>query len=202
MKTINRWTHLAVACALLLQLPGCATPGDSGQSRTSQGALVGALVGGLLGAAAGGDSQSAVAGALAGAAVGAVIGNYQDRQIASRAEAAQRYALANQPKLEVESSLNHPSRVAAGAAVESQVGYTVLMPASAQDVKVTESRVLVRGQDQFPLSKREVVRPQGSHLSTLKFTLPKDLPAGDYALVTTIASGPLSRTVQTPLRVG
>ena len=202
MKTIKRWTSVALACALLLQLPGCATQGDTGNSRTSQGALVGALVGGLLGAAAGGDSKSVAAGALAGAAVGAVISNYQDRQIASRAEAAQRYALANQPKLEVESNVNNPNRVAAGAPVESQVGYTVLMPANAQDVKVTESRVLVRGQEQFPLSKREVVRPQGSHVSTLKFTLPKDLPAGDYALVTTIASGSLSRSVQSPLRVG
>ena len=202
MKTMHRWTSVAAACAVLLQLPGCATQPNAPNSRTSQGALVGALLGGLLGAAAGGDSKSALAGALAGAAVGAVIGNYQDRQIASRAEAAQRYALANQPKLEVESNVNNPNRVAAGAPVESQVGYTVLMPANAQDVKVTESRVLVRGQDQFPLSKREVVRPQGSHVSTLKFTLPKDLPAGDYALVTTIASGSLSRSVQSPLRVG
>lgn len=197
-----RPTCVLLACLTLLQLPGCATSPDGSQSRTSQGAVAGALIGGLVGAIAGGDRRGVVTGALVGAAAGALIGNYQDRQVASRAEAAQRYALNSQPRLEVESSVNQPQRVGPGAAVESQVGYTVLTPGSAQDVKVTESRTLVRGAESFPLSQREVVRPQGTHVSTLKFTLPKDLPAGDYMLVTTIASGPLTRTVQAPLSVG
>ena len=64
-----------------------------------------------------------------------------------------------------------------------------------------EFEALVRGSESYPLSKRDVVRPQGSHVSTLKFTLPKDLPPGDYTLVTTIVSGPLTRTVQAPLSV-
>lgn len=199
---MKRLTCIAVACAVLVQLPGCATKDDGSASRTGQGAMTGALVGGLLGALAGGDRKSVLAGAVAGAAVGAIIGNYQDRQIASRAEAAQRYALSQQPRLEVESSTNRPDRVSPGTAVESQVGYTVLAPGSMADVKVTESRTLVRGSESFPLSSREVVRPQGTHLSTLKFTLPKDLAAGDYTLVTTVTSGPLSRTVQSPLSVG
>ena len=89
-----------------------------------------------------------------------------------------------------------------GTPVESQVGYTVLTPGTTSDVKVTESRTLVRGAESFPLSKRDVVRPQGTHMSTLKFTLPKDLAAGDYPLVTTVTSGALRRSAQTPLSVG
>jgi hypothetical protein len=197
-----RPTPVLLAGLISLQLQGCATPPDGGgASRTGQGAAVGALVGGLIGALAGGDGKSAAAGALLGAAAGAVIGNYQDRQIASRAEAAKRYALESQPRLEVESSVNRPARIGTGAPVESQVAYTVLMPGNALDVKVSESRTLVRGGESYPLSRRDVVRPQGSHVSTLKFTLPKDLPPGDYRLVTTIASGPLTRTVETPLSV-
>lgn len=199
---MNRLTCSVVACAVLVQLPGCATKDDGSTSRVGQGAMTGALVGGLLGALAGGDRKSVLVGAAAGAAVGAIIGNYQDRQIASRAEAAQRYAVSQQPRLEVESSTNRPGRVSPGSTVESQVGYTVLAPSITTDVKVTESRTLVRGSERFALSSREVVRPQGTHLSTLKFTLPKDLAAGDYTLVTTVASGALSRTVQSPLSVG
>ena len=199
---IRQRNRTCLACLVALQLAGCASaPEDNSLSRTGQGAAIGALVGGVIGALAGGDGKSAAAGALLGAAAGAAIGNYQDRQIASRAEAAKRYALESQPRLEVESHVNKPTRIGAGAPVESQVGYTVLVPGSASDVKVSESRTLVRGSESYPLSKRDVVRPQGSHVSTLKFTLPKDLPPGDYTLVTTIVSGPLTRTVQAPLSV-
>ena len=192
----------AAACLILLQLPGCATSPDGEKSRTGQGAAIGAIVGGLLGAATGGDRKAILTGAAVGAALGAAIGHYQDRQVASRAEAARRVALASEPRLEIDGHGNQPQRARPGVPVESQVGYTVLAPGHSQDLKVTESRVLVRGGESFPLGQREVTRPQGSHVSTLRFTLPADLPSGDYTLVTTIASGGLTRTVQSPLSVG
>lgn len=197
---MRRLICITLACVVTLNLSACATQQDGSTSHTGQGAVAGAVVGGILGALVGGDSRGAIAGALAGAAVGAVIGNYQDRQVASRAEAAKRYAVDNSPRLEVDSSENKPHRASPGTSVESQVGYTVLAP-GAQDVTVTESRTLVRGQESFPLSKREVTRAQGSHVSTLKFTLPRDLAAGDYTLVTTVTSGALKRTVQAPLSI-
>jgi hypothetical protein len=198
---MNKLSRSVLICAAALQMQGCATNPDGSQSRTTTGAAAGALVGGVLAALAGGDKKAVLTAAVAGAAVGALVGNYQDRQVASRAEAAQRYALANQPRLEVESNLNNPRRAAAGSAVESQVGYTVLAPGNSQDMAVVETRRLVKGAESYPLSKRDIVRPQGTHVSTLKFTLPKDLPAGEYSLVTTIASGALTRTVQSPLSV-
>lgn len=194
-------TTLALACAAATLVGGCATRPDGDPSRTTQGAVAGAVIGGLIGAATG--NRNAIAtGVLAGAALGAVIGNYQDRQIASREEASRRYALASQPRLEVESNVNNPRQVGPGAPVESQVGYTVLAPGHAQNIKVTESRVLVRANERFPLSTREVLRAQGTHLSTLKFTLPRDLPAGNYTLVTTISGATLTRSVEAPLAVG
>lgn len=190
-----------LGCAVALALTGCANAPEGAGSRTGQGAMVGAVVGGLLGAAVGGDRRSVVTGALAGAAVGAIVGHHQDRQIASREEAARRHALAHQPVLAIDGQRLSPQSAAPGAAVESQIGYTVIAPGHGQDMKVSESRTLVRGQDSFPLSRRELSRPQGSHQSTLRFTLPRDLPRGDYQLVTTITSGSLTRTVQSPLTV-
>lgn len=197
---MKRILCMILACVVGLQLAGCATTQDGRSSSVGQGAVAGAVVGGVLGALIGGDRRGAVVGALAGAALGAVIGDYHDRQVASRAEAARRYAVDKQPRLEVENSDNRPARAPPGTTVESQVGYTVLAPGP-QDIQVTESRTLVRGQESFPLSKRNVTRTQGTHVSTLKFTLPKDLPPGDYTLVTTVTAGALTRTVQAPLSV-
>jgi hypothetical protein len=198
---MRRLICLALVCVVALQLPACATRQDGDPSRAEQGAITGALAGGILGALAGGDRRNVLVGALAGAAVGAAIGGYQDTQIAGRTEAAKRYALDKQPRLEVETSINKPFRARPGATVESQVSYTLLAPSTTQDLKVNESRTLVSGKETFPLSKRDVTRPQGTHLSTLKFTLPAGLVAGDYTLITTVTSGTLTRTARSPLRV-
>jgi hypothetical protein len=201
---MNRLTHAAAIGVLLANATGCATRSqDSGDmSQTQKGALTGAVLGGLLGAAVGGDSKGALKGALAGAAIGAIVGHYQDKQVASREEAARRYAAqANEPRLELEDAAAAPPRVPAGGTVESRVGYTVLAPGGAKDVKLTEVRTLTRGEESFPLSKRDVTRAQGTHSSVFKFTLPKDLAAGDYALITTVTSGALTKTVKTPLTV-
>jgi hypothetical protein len=193
----------AMAVAVAAWGAGCANqPGSAPASGTEKGAIGGALIGGLFGAAVGGDSKSALKGALAGAAIGAIVGHYQDRQTASREEATRRYAVHdNQPRLEVESAANAPSRVERGGTVESQVGYTVLAPNAGPEVKVTEVRTLMRGQESFELSRREVTRTQGTHASAFRFTLPKDLEAGDYTLVTTVQQGSLVKTVKAPLTV-
>jgi len=195
--------HAIVIGLVLVMAVGCANPSNAPErSSTEKGAIGGALIGGLFGAAVGGDSKSALKGALAGAAIGAIVGHYQDKQTANREEAARRYAVRdNQPRLEVESAANAPSRVERGGTVESQVGYTVLVPAPGQDVKLTEVRTLTRGQDSFELSRREVTRTQGTHASVFRFTLPKDLEAGDYTLVTTVSQGSLVKTVRAPLTV-
>lgn len=196
----RRAGSVAVAAAMLLQLGACAT--TSGEtSQTTQGAAIGALAGGVLGAIVGGDTKSIAIGAAAGAAVGALVGHYQDKQVASRAEAARRYADANTRRLEVEGASNQPAQIAAGGKVNSEVRYTVLAPQEGERFQVTESRSLVRGKDSFPLSKRQVDRAQGSHQSAFEFTLPKDIERGDYVLVTTLAAGGVSRSAQAPLRI-
>lgn len=77
---------LLLASAASLALTGCVTntvaPGDPGQNRTRDGAVIGGILGGFLGAASGDDNQArnAVLGAAIGAAAGGAIGNALDAQ--------------------------------------------------------------------------------------------------------------------------
>lgn len=179
-----------------LQLAGCAT-----MTETEKGAAVGAVAGGLLGAILG-DTKGAIIGSFAGAIVGAVVGSYYDKQIASRTEAAKKYEYkATEEKLEIEDSLVVPQNVSPGSTVEAYVQYTLLAPYETQQIKVTETRILANGNERLELAKREVVRTQGTHISTMKFTMPKDIEKGDYTLITTISDGKQTKAAKSPLKV-
>jgi hypothetical protein len=185
------------------QLAGCANTPDTGQ-RTAQGAGIGAIAGGVLGALLSNDrGKGALVGAAIGALAGGIIGNYQDRQTASRAEAAQKYDYAGKEgdRLEVEGFSLSPQDATPGANVESSVQYTTLAASENQQVKLKETRTLLGEKDTLQLAEREIVREQGSHTSTLKFTVPKDFPKGDYMLVTTISDGKQTKTARNPLRI-
>lgn len=178
------------------QLAGCASMG-----KTETGAVIGAGAGGLLGAAVGGRKGAAI-GAILGAAAGAIIANYYDKQNATRAEAAQKYSYdARRDRLEIEGSTVNPQKILPGATVESTVQYTALAPSTTQAIKLTEVRTLVSGDDTVDLGKREVTRAQGTHTSTMKFTLPKDVSRGDYTLLTTVSDGKNTKTARTPFKV-
>lgn len=179
-----------------LQLLGCAT-----MTETEKGAAVGAVAGGVLGAIIG-DTKGAIIGTFAGAIVGAVIGNYYDKQIASRAEAAKKYEYrAKEDKLEIEDSSIVPQDVAPGSTVETHVQYTVLASTETQQMRITETRILANRNERIELAKREVVRSQGSHLSTMRFAVPKDIAKGDYTLITTISDGKQTKTSKSAMRI-
>ena len=201
---------IVLAAGLLAaQLGGCAsTPGPSGESggvtQAGQGVAIGALVGALVGSAAtirGDRTKAAFLGALVGAAVGGAIGDYRDRQTATRAQAAQRYG-PGADRLVLEGATVMPQAVRAGAAVESSVQYTTLSADAGSQVTVRETRRLVASDDSaVPLGDRQVVRAQGSHRSSIRFTMPAGIPPGSYRLVTTISDGQQSRTVERALQV-
>ncbi len=181
------------------QLVGCANMGS-----TETGAAIGALGGAALGATV--SKNNRAVGALAGAAVGALagglIGNYMDRQKATRAEAAKKYHYdARSDKLEVEKASVSPQTVAQGQSFDAMVEYTALTPNASEQIKLTEARTLVMGQDSIDLGRREVVRTQGTHTSTAKVTVPQDLPKGKYTLVTTISDGTTTRNARSSLTV-
>ena len=103
--------------------------------------------------------------------------------------------------LEIESFGLMPVDAAQGAAVEAVVRYKVSRAATAGDVKVNETYTIVKGQDAIQLSQRDVARPPGTHNSTLKFTLPRDLAKGDYTVFATVSDGQNTRTARASLRV-
>ena len=179
-----------------LQIIGCAS-----MSETGKGAAMGAAAGGILGAILG-DTKGAIFGAFAGAIVGAVIGNYYDKQIASRAETAKKYEYtAKGDKLEIDKVTINPYEITQGSAAEATVLYSILKPDADKDVHITETRTLVDGEETMELAKREVLRPQGSHLSTIKFTMPQDIKKGDYILVTSVSDGKQTKTAKSAMRV-
>lgn len=179
-----------------LQLSGCAE-----MTTTQKGAGIGAVAGAVIGGVAGGDRKSVLVGAALGAVAGAIIAHYQDKQTATRDEAERKYGAVKQDKLEIDSSSLTPKDVMPGDKVESAVQYTALSANKAQQIKLTETRTLVNNKESVQLASREVTRAQGSHTSTMKFTLPQDVAKGNYTLVTTVSDGKIKRTVKNPLRV-
>ena len=192
-----------IAASLIVSLCGLQLSGCADMSATQKGAGIGATAGAVLGGITGGNTKSVLIGATLGAIVGAIIADYQDKQTASRAEAEHKYGAVKQDKLEIDSSSLTPKDVMPGDKVESAVQYTALAAKESQQFKVTETRTLISDKDKesVQLANREVVRTQGSHTSTMKFTLPKDVAKGNYTLVTTVSDGKNKRTVKNPLRV-
>lgn len=189
-------TLLMIVVMMCVFTAGCAS-----LSGTENGALIGAGTGSAIGAIFG-KGTGAVIGGLSGAVLGAVIGNYYDKQVASREQAAKKYQYkAKEDKLEIEKTTNTPEVVSPGSKFESNVQYTVLLPDAATQANVVEMRFIDSGKDRFKLSERNVARTQGTHLSTARVTLPKDLPSGDYNLITVISGGTQQKTVKTPFTV-
>lgn len=198
MKRVT--ASVLVVSILVTQLGGCAS---TGATQTQQGAAIGAVSGAALGAAVSKNKGAgALIGAVIGLLVGAAIGNYKDRQDATRAEAAMKYRYDERGnKLVVEGAAVAPQAVSRGGTFESSVQYTTLSPNNAEQVKLTEVRTLVSEQETVDLGKREVTRAQGTHTSTAKVSLPKDLPKGHYTLVTTISDGKDTKTAKAPFTV-
>lgn len=190
-----------IAASLIVSLGAFQLSGCAEMSATQKGAGIGATAGAVLGGIAGGNTKSVLIGATLGAIAGAIIADYQDKQTATRVEAERKYGAVKQDKLEIDSSSLTPKDVMPGDKVESAVQYTALAAKKSQQFKVTETRTLISDTESVQLANREVVRTQGSHTSTMKFTLPKDVAKGNYTLVTTVSDGKNKRTVKNPLRV-
>jgi len=128
-------------------------------------------------------------------------GDPAERLTAGRAQAVKRFPVGTLARLEVTASVIRPAAAKAGTVVVAELAYTVLLPDPKKAVPMVLQRQLMNGADAFPLSRKTVQRPQGSHLSTLRVTLPADLPAGPYILVTTVSGAGLIRSIESVLTV-
>jgi hypothetical protein len=81
-----------------------------------------------------------------------------------------------------------PPTVNPGGKITREIKLTVLSPEKNKKFNVTETTTLSGSGLSIVLSRQESERPQGSHISTIHVTLPKDLPPGLYTLFTTVAT--------------
>jgi uncharacterized protein YcfJ len=198
-KTI---TTISIASFLALQLAGCAHTQE--MSETEKGAWTGVIIGGVVGGVLSNNKgKGVVIGAATGAIIGGIVGHYRDKQIASRDEVIKRRGDSQAPGdlIEVEGGSIHPESVTAGATVESSVHYTALASTEGQQIKLKETRTLEGSNGAVQLADREVTRVQGSHTSSIKFTMPNDFPKGSYTIVTTLSDGKQTKSVRNPLQV-
>lgn len=116
-------------------------------------------------------------------------------------EKAERKAEDKKVKLFIEESSVATPNVRTGSMVESNVQYTLLGPVDDKQIKITETRILSSSEKRMELDKREVMRKQGTHVSTIKFTMPDDMPKGYCILFTTISIGRYSRTAKSVINI-
>lgn len=202
-KNIRKNAVFIIGCVLLSsQIAGCATTSPSAERGGMIGAGSGAVMGAIVGQIIAGDTKGTLIGAAIGALAGGIVGSYIDQQNATRAQAAQKYQYnGKESKIEIEKASILPVHVTPGAALESRVQYTLLSPKVDQQIAITEHRAVVGSKESFDLSERKITREQGTHTSTMKINLPKDLPKGNYTLVTTITDGRDTKSAKTSFLV-
>jgi hypothetical protein len=167
---------------------GCATQTQTGAVvGGAAGAGVGAVVGGIVGGGKG-AAIGAAAGALLGAGTGALIGHYRDRQVADRETAARQaaYAPAQGTVVMVRTAVV-PVPAKPGDTVTANLGVSVLTPDPAEIVTLVDARSIQKdGQTVIGPAQREITVSQGSYESAVPIELPKEMPAGQYVLVTVV----------------
>jgi len=116
-------------------------------------------------------------------------------------EKAERKAEDREVNLFMEGSSVATPTVRSGSMVEANVQYTLLAPVDDNQIKITETRILFSSEKRMELDRREVVRKQGTHISTIKFTMPDDMPKGYCVLFTTISVGRYSKTAKSVINI-
>jgi flagellar biosynthesis GTPase FlhF len=102
-------------------------------------------------------------------------------------------------QLYIEGSAILTKNVKPGSIAEANVQYILLAPVDVQQIKITETRILYTPTKSLELDKRHIVRKQGTHLSTIKFTVPEDTPKGLCILYTTVSDGKYAKTAKSVL---
>jgi len=184
-----------------------------GNSRAARGAVLGALGGAVLGAltarAHGGSAwKGAAIGGVAGGIAGYALGRNQDKLAANRDQAIRlaEYAPAQGYLLRLDAFHSEPATVAPGGSVTLSVRYLVIGPDPRERLTVHYFRG-IKYQDAYlngngPTSF-EVPNGGGIVSATWTMDLPKDAPAGTYAVEELIEDpqGRFHVTATTPLYI-
>lgn len=120
-----------------------------------------------------------------------------DKEGGSRGDAVLKYGYRDKhDEIFTDQPVVSPAVAKPGDSVRYELQYAVLSPQRDKRFVVSEIVVLTGGGETTVLAKRESEKPQGMHISTLQFDIPKDLDPGTYKIISTITSGSLKKTVQ------
>ncbi|MCG6553945.1 MAG: hypothetical protein L7F77_16610 [Candidatus Magnetominusculus sp. LBB02] len=103
--------------------------------------------------------------------------------------------------IKIESYSLKPQTAHPGAPIEISVQYALRLPKRKNTAEVTEIRTLVMGTENIELSRKKIIRSDGSHKSTIKFTLPMDIEKGDYTIRTVISTPAQTKTIEDTLTI-
>ncbi|MBF0515887.1 MAG: hypothetical protein HQK97_02045 [Nitrospirae bacterium] len=103
--------------------------------------------------------------------------------------------------IKIDSYTLKPQAAHPGSTIEIAVQYTLHLPKNKSLVEVNEVRTLVMGKEHVELSRKKIIRSEGSHKSSIKFTLPMDIDKGDYTLRTVISTPTLTKTIEDTLTI-
>lgn len=127
-----------------------------------------------------------------------------EKRAESREQAAARLKYAGtEVQLLIETPKITPLTALPGGPVVQSLRYTVLSPLKGSVVSVKETIMITDGQGLLvPLVRDKMFeKEQGTHSSVLRFLLPKDIPAGEYRLQTTITVGDVKTTASATFKV-
>ncbi len=221
-KTIVILTLLFIVVFLLY---GCS----SMHNPTNKHALI-TLAGGAAGALLTFNTGGAIVGAFVADIINLTAIKYEDKQLEDREEASRRVKdrfkaekkeenkkaeelkeddkKAEKEKkeerrvqlfIENSSVINHNVKI--GSIAEANVQYTLLAPLDMSQIRIIETRILHTTAKRFELDRREINRAQGTYISTIKFTVPENLPKGYCILFTTISDGTHAKTTRSVMNI-
>ncbi|HEY3275771.1 MAG TPA: hypothetical protein VGJ94_04055 [Syntrophorhabdaceae bacterium] len=88
-----------------------------------------------------------------------------------------------------------------GDKLTREVTFALLSPQKEKKFHVTETVALAGQALLIELSKQEGEKTQGSHVSTIQITVPKDVPPGTYTIITRIGTEEYQVTKRTEFQV-
>jgi hypothetical protein len=94
-----------------------------------------------------------------------------------------------------------PDVVKIGDTATQTIQYAVLSPEKDKSFKVQEVVTLSGKGILLELSRKEIEKMQGTHISTVQFTIPKGLARGNYKLITTISTAGMEKKQTEGFRV-
>ena len=122
-------------------------------------------------------------------------------ELNGRQQRAEKKKNEDRVKLFMEDPQDLRQTVNAGSPVEAKVQYSVLAADDVKEIMITERRMLFAENKHVELDTREIIREQGTYLSTIKFKVPDEISNGYCILYTTISDGKSSRTTKTVIHI-